>query len=66
MANVIIRVFQANNQDDIDLAEGKLNGLGFSVTRLNNVEDLNVVDDTQISPIHSEFEDVVVLVATMD
>jgi hypothetical protein len=66
MANVIVRVFQADDQENIDFAEGKLNGLGFLVTRINNVENLNLVDDTQDPATNIELEDVVVLVASKE
>jgi len=64
MESVLIRVFNSEDQDEIDYAEGHLTGLGYSVERVSGVEGLDIIDNTKAPSSESHFDDVVVLIAT--
>lgn len=62
--NVIIKIFDANSQDQIDEERGRLTGLGYAVQQLNADQGLDLSDPIGGQACTQSHDNAVALVAS--
>lgn len=61
--NIIIKIFDAADTHAIHAEEGRLNGLGYEVTRLNGGQGVDLAVEALDPAVHRHFDHAVVLIA---